>query len=385
MGRSPGSTWASVCTSNSFQTRSQFSYYLVKRTNVRHNALWRKVSGPPNRYVTDPLRRLPSSLLCMRRSTMLRSSRCGRCRLMRWPDGRWSCSGSPLASTPSWRVVLLRLIVAQCTQGGVCAPCRTTSGGRRWLIPGLSLVNGPWVAGLISTPSWLPPSRPVSSRNAMSRRCGQRRTREPDLPSLAPRDCSSSWQRPCCGTSSTKRCGIGCWLLTLMAKNPPNRFGPGGVSLASGSMVRSKATSGSILSPDRPCCQPWIRKNNACSEPTPQPASPAAQHNEEPTPSSGSHHEEPRGTTAPSPRRCCIWWPATGIARLVLDAESRIVDLGRTTRGFPTYLKNAGLAAARGRCSTDGCTAPFRLAPSRSRDALASCRHHLIRQPRHSL
>jgi hypothetical protein len=47
------------------------------------------------------------------------------------------------------------------------------------------------------------------------------------------------------------------------------------------------------------------------------------------------------------------------LRRLVLTAESEIADLGRSVRNFPRYLKDALLAAARGRCDVIGCDAPF--------------------------
>ncbi len=45
--------------------------------------------------------------------------------------------------------------------------------------------------------------------------------------------------------------------------------------------------------------------------------------------------------------------------RLELDPESAILDLGDETRCFPKDIKLAMLAAARGRCRTPGCDAPY--------------------------
>lgn len=45
--------------------------------------------------------------------------------------------------------------------------------------------------------------------------------------------------------------------------------------------------------------------------------------------------------------------------RLVLDPDSRILDLGDSVRSFPKDLKLAILAAARGRCRNAGCDAPY--------------------------
>lgn len=47
------------------------------------------------------------------------------------------------------------------------------------------------------------------------------------------------------------------------------------------------------------------------------------------------------------------------LRRLVLTAESEIADLGRSVRNFPRHLKDALLAAARGRCDVSGRDAPF--------------------------
>ncbi|MGI9606526.1 MAG: HNH endonuclease [Acidimicrobiales bacterium] len=45
--------------------------------------------------------------------------------------------------------------------------------------------------------------------------------------------------------------------------------------------------------------------------------------------------------------------------RLVLAPNSRPLELGRTCRGFPPDIRLALLVAARGRCRTAGCDAPF--------------------------
>ena len=49
---------------------------------------------------------------------------------------------------------------------------------------------------------------------------------------------------------------------------------------------------------------------------------------------------------------------AQQVRRLVLEADAEITDLGRRTRQFPPHLKQALLAAARGRCQIPGCDAP---------------------------
>jgi hypothetical protein len=64
--------------------------------------------------------------------------------------------------------------------------------------------------------------------------------------------------------------------------------------------------------------------------------------------------------------------------RLVLEAPSRILDLGRSARGFPPYLRNALLVAHRGRCVGRGCDAAWwrlqgdHIAPWRSGGATAT-------------
>jgi hypothetical protein len=46
------------------------------------------------------------------------------------------------------------------------------------------------------------------------------------------------------------------------------------------------------------------------------------------------------------------------LRRLVLDADNEILDLGRSVRNFPRHLKQALLAANRGRCTEAHCDAP---------------------------
>ncbi len=46
------------------------------------------------------------------------------------------------------------------------------------------------------------------------------------------------------------------------------------------------------------------------------------------------------------------------LRRLVLNPRGEILDLGRRSRTFPTHLRQALLAAARGRCQIPGCDAP---------------------------
>ena len=49
---------------------------------------------------------------------------------------------------------------------------------------------------------------------------------------------------------------------------------------------------------------------------------------------------------------------ASEVRRLVLDARSAAIDLGRRARRFPPHVKHALLAAARGRCQIPGCDSP---------------------------
>lgn len=58
------------------------------------------------------------------------------------------------------------------------------------------------------------------------------------------------------------------------------------------------------------------------------------------------------------PRHAAQILAAATLRRLVLGAKSEAVDLGRAVRTFPSHLKAALLAAARGRCRVPGCTAP---------------------------
>jgi hypothetical protein len=46
------------------------------------------------------------------------------------------------------------------------------------------------------------------------------------------------------------------------------------------------------------------------------------------------------------------------LRRIVLGTKGEVLDLGRATRLFPRHLKDALLAAGRGRCGTVGCDAP---------------------------
>ncbi len=53
---------------------------------------------------------------------------------------------------------------------------------------------------------------------------------------------------------------------------------------------------------------------------------------------------------------------ATAVAefeRIVLDAESRPIDMSVKARGFPDWMKRALLITARSRCRTRGCDAPY--------------------------
>ncbi len=51
---------------------------------------------------------------------------------------------------------------------------------------------------------------------------------------------------------------------------------------------------------------------------------------------------------------------AARFRRIVLDAQSRPIDVSYTSRGFPPDIKQILLVLARGRCSTRGCDAPYR-------------------------
>lgn len=46
------------------------------------------------------------------------------------------------------------------------------------------------------------------------------------------------------------------------------------------------------------------------------------------------------------------------LRRLIMTAESEVIDLGRSVRDFPAHLRDALLAAHRSRCATPGCDAP---------------------------
>jgi hypothetical protein len=53
---------------------------------------------------------------------------------------------------------------------------------------------------------------------------------------------------------------------------------------------------------------------------------------------------------------------ATAVAefeRIVLDTESRPIDMSVTARGFPDWMKRVLLIEARGRCRTRGCDSPY--------------------------
>ena len=53
---------------------------------------------------------------------------------------------------------------------------------------------------------------------------------------------------------------------------------------------------------------------------------------------------------------------ATAVAefeRIVLDADSRPIDISVKSRGFPDWMKRGLLVTARGRCETRGCDAPY--------------------------
>lgn len=58
------------------------------------------------------------------------------------------------------------------------------------------------------------------------------------------------------------------------------------------------------------------------------------------------------------PRLALAAMATAELRRLVMEAESEILDLGRTVRTYPKKLKVALIAAARGRCAEAGCDAP---------------------------
>ncbi len=47
------------------------------------------------------------------------------------------------------------------------------------------------------------------------------------------------------------------------------------------------------------------------------------------------------------------------LRRLVMDAASEKLDLGRRVRLYPRHLEDALLALGRGRCEVEGCDAPL--------------------------
>ena len=50
---------------------------------------------------------------------------------------------------------------------------------------------------------------------------------------------------------------------------------------------------------------------------------------------------------------------AAEFERVVLDANSRVIDMSVKSRGFPPWMKRALLIEARGRCRTPGCDSPY--------------------------
>lgn len=76
------------------------------------------------------------------------------------------------------------------------------------------------------------------------------------------------------------------------------------------------------------------------------------------------------------------------LRRLVMDADGEILDLGTKVRCYPRHLKDAIVAAARGRCAESGCDAPLswlqadhdmpfsRHGPTATRNAKARCDPH---------
>ena len=76
------------------------------------------------------------------------------------------------------------------------------------------------------------------------------------------------------------------------------------------------------------------------------------------------NHDDPLGRcelidgTPIHPRFALATLATVHLRRLVVDADSEVLDLGRTVRSFPARLKQLLLISARGRCQSPGCDSP---------------------------
>ena len=88
------------------------------------------------------------------------------------------------------------------------------------------------------------------------------------------------------------------------------------------------------------------------------------------------------------PRLAVTYLGIAELRRLVMSADGEILDLGMKVRCYPRHLKDAILAAARGRCAESGCDAPLtwlqadhdmpfsRHGPTATRNGKARCDPH---------
>lgn len=88
------------------------------------------------------------------------------------------------------------------------------------------------------------------------------------------------------------------------------------------------------------------------------------------------------------PRLAAAYLGIAELRRLVMAADGEILDLGMKVRCYPRHLKDAILAAARGRCAESGCDAPLtwlqadhdmpfsRHGPTATRNGKARCDPH---------
>lgn len=88
------------------------------------------------------------------------------------------------------------------------------------------------------------------------------------------------------------------------------------------------------------------------------------------------------------PRLAAAYLGVAELRRLVMSADGEILDLGTKVRCYPRHLKDAILAAARGRCAERGCDAPLtwlqadhdmpfsRHGPTATRNGKARCDPH---------
>ena len=88
------------------------------------------------------------------------------------------------------------------------------------------------------------------------------------------------------------------------------------------------------------------------------------------------------------PRLAVTYLGVAELRRLVMEADGEILDLGTKVRCYPRHLKDAIVAAARGRCAETGCDAPLswlqadhdmpfsRHGPTATRNGKARCDPH---------